>query len=87
MTEQNKNDELGRLSAFHLEADRSRSGLNIVLSGIVGISEFSDEMICLKGHGGRIYVKGKHLFINVYENANVEIVGRVEEVVFRYGKN
>ena len=75
------------LSSFHLEADRSRSGLSVVLSGIVGISDFSDSFIHLKGHGGRISVHGKRLFISVYENGSVEIVGRVEEIVFKYGRN
>ena len=75
------------LSAFHLEADRSRGGLSLVLSGIIGITDFSDSFIHLKGHGGRISVHGKKLFINVYENTSVEIVGIVEEIVFKYGKN
>ncbi len=75
------------LSSFHLEADRSKSGLSIILSGIIGISDFSDSFIDLKGHGGRISVHGKKLFISVYENGSVEIVGRVEEIVFKYGKN
>ena len=77
----------GGLSGFHLEVDRSRAGLAIVLSGIIGISDFSDNYIHLKGHGGRISVHGKRLFINVYENSSVEIVGKVEEIVFKYGKN
>ena len=75
------------LSSFHLEADRSRQGLSVVLSGIIGISDFSDNFINLKGHGGRISVRGKRLFISVYENKSVEIVGRVEEIVFKYGRN
>lgn len=93
MTEKSKRKEVSLkdtpkgLSAFHLEADRSRAGLSIVLSGIIGISDFSDSFIHLKGHGGRICVNGQKLFISVYENGSVEIVGRVEEIVFKYGKN
>ena len=89
MTENNKGQaNNGRgLSAFHLEADRSSGGLTLILSGIIGISDFSDSFILLKGHGGRICVQGKKLFINVYENETVEIVGRVEEIIFKYGKN
>ena len=74
-------------SAFHLEADRSTKGMAIVLSGIIGVSDFSDNSIGLRSHGGRIVVNGEKLFINVYENNSVEIVGRVEEIVFKYGKN
>ena len=75
------------LSSFHLEADRSRQGLSVVLSGIIGISDFSDSFIDLKGHGGRVSVHGRKLFISLYENGSVEIVGRVEEIVFKYGRN
>ena len=89
MTENNKEQADNRrgLSSFHLEADRSGSGLTLILSGIIGISDFSDSFILLKGHGGRICVQGKKLFINVYENETVEIVGRVEDIIFKYGKN
>lgn len=75
------------LSSFHLEADRSRQGLSVVLSGIIGITDFSDSYIQLKGHGGRVGVYGKKLFISLYENGSVEIVGKVEEIVFKYGRN
>ena len=93
MTQKYKTVEKGEkenpngLSSFHLEADRSRRGLSVVLSGIIGISDFSDSLIDLKGHGGRISVHGKKLFISVYENGSVEIVGKVEEIVFKYGRN
>ena len=89
MTDQSNNNNKGArgLSSFHMEASRCRSGLSIILSGIIGISDFSDDFIYLKGHGGRIIVQGKKLFINVYENENVEIVGKVEGISFKYGKN
>ena len=74
-------------SAFHLEADRSTRGMSIVLSGIIGVSDFCDSSIHLRSHGGRVVVNGKKLFINVYENENVEIVGKVEGIEFKYGKN
>ena len=75
------------LSSFHIEADRTSRGMAIVLGGIIGISDFTDGSILLRSHGGRIVVNGKGLFINVYENHTVEIVGKVEEIVFKYGKN
>ena len=46
-----------------------------------------NEKITLLSHGGRICISGKSLFISVYENSNVEIVGKVGEIVFGYGKN
>lgn len=75
------------LSSFHLEADRSTKGMSVILSGVIGISDFSDSSIHLLSHGGRIVVNGQKLFICVYENNSVEIVGKVEGVIFKYGKN
>ena len=93
MTSKNKPDAIRRrgiptgLSSFHLEADRSTKGMSVILSGVIGISDFSDSSIHLLSHGGRIIVNGKKLFICVYENNTVEIGGKVEGVIFKYGKN
>ncbi len=75
------------LSSFHLEANRSSKGMSLILSGIIGISDFSEERIELLSHGGRVIISGKRLFINLYENNNLEILGKAEEITFRYGKN
>lgn len=75
------------LYSFHLEADRSRGGLSILMSGIIGVSDFSDRFIDLKSHGGRVKVSGEKLFIKVFEKGCIEIVGRVEGIAFAYGKN
>lgn len=84
LTEQS---EASGFSGFHLEADRSSGGMAILLSGIIGVSDFSDSSIHLRSHGGRVVINGKRLFINLYENHSIEIVGKVEEIVFKYGKN
>ena len=75
------------ISSFRLEANRTSRGICTMLSGVIGISDFSDERVVLLSHGGRIMISGKRLFINVFENNNVEIVGKVEEISFRYGKH
>lgn len=72
---------------FHLEADRSRRGMSVFVSGIIGIGDFSDEEILLRSHGGRVSITGKRLDMVIYENQTVEISGRVEEISFKYGKN
>ena len=74
------------LSSFHMEADRYGGGMALVLSGIIGISDFSDSFIHLLSHSCRINVKGSALFIRVYESGRVEIVGHIEGIVFSYGK-
>ncbi len=91
MTQKNKREQSTLasplLSSLHLEADRCSNGMSVVLCGIIGISDFSECSVLLKSHGGRIVVSGGGLSIKVYENNSVEIVGRVEEIRFNYGKN
>ena len=78
---------MAAFSSFHMEADRTGNGMSLILCGIIGISDFSDSFIHLLSHGGRITVTGRGLFIRVFENGAVEIVGRVEGISFKYGKN
>lgn len=72
---------------FHLEADRDGRGISVIISGIIGISDFSDNIIHLQSHGGRIVVCGSRLLLGVLDGGNVEIVGKVEGISFKYGKN
>ena len=84
-SENTKKNKKG-LSSFHLEADRCSVGMCMVISGVVGISQLSDEIVSLKSHGGRLDISGKRLKICVFENSTVEIKGRIEEAKFLYGK-
>ena len=78
---------MGPLSKFHIEAERAPSGMLFRIGGIIGIADYSSERVSLKSHGGRIILSGRRLSVSIYEDRTVEIVGRVEEVGFSYGKN
>lgn len=73
-------------SAFRTEIVRSRAGMRIVVDGVLGIDEFTDEQITLKNHGGRVKICGKRLSLCVFEGRAAEIKGRVEDISFSYGK-
>ena len=93
MTEKSKNERrklinlTSFVSKFQLEARRSPHGMSVIVGGVVGIIDFSSENVLLKSHGGKIAVAGKHLSIALYEGGVVEILGKVEDIGFRYGKN
>lgn len=72
---------------FRMEAQRCGRGLCLVACPIVGIEDFSDAEVKLKSHGGRIRIGGKRLSVTVLEGGAIEIVGRIEEIGFGYGKN
>ena len=91
MTEKkNKADNRIQASAiinrFHLEAERTPGGVEILASGVIGVKEFSRESVELLTHSGRIFIYGKRLSILVFENGTVEVKGRIEDVRFGYGK-
>ena len=73
-------------NAFHMEADRSARGMSLMLSGIIGITDISNESIVLNSHSCRVFVFGARLSVCIYENNAVEIRGRIEEIRFSYGK-
>ena len=73
-------------ASFHLEADRCSRGISLMLSGIIGVSEFSDSVIQLQSHGGRIILSGSRMAISVYDGGCVEVLGKVEAIQFKYGK-
>lgn len=75
------------MSSFHLEADKYGKNTHIIVSGIVGIKDFSDTYVLLTSHGGKIQFEGKKLVINVLENKNIQVSGKIEVINFNYGKN
>ena len=90
MQEKNKKQRLSVpsvVSRFHLEARRSVKGMSVIVGGVIGISDFSDETVLLKSHSGKIKVKGKYLSISIYEGGVIERLGKVEDISFSYGKN
>ena len=93
MTEKNNNNVgfsrnlPSGLSSFHLEIDRASSGLRVTATGIIGINDFDDEGILLLSHGGRIFISGHGLNIEIYENKIIEITGMIGEISFGKTKN
>ena len=91
MTKLQKNSKstssVSDLATFHLEADRNVKGLSVLIGGIIAISDLSASCVSLASHGGRIIISGERLAVKVYEFNSVEIVGKIKEVSFVYGKN
>ena len=89
MRKKKKNDfsPPGRdLRSMHIEASRCKRGISILIDGIIGVTDFNENSIMLSSHGGRISISGRGLSLSVYDNGSVEIVGRIENLGFSYGK-
>lgn len=72
-------------SSFHIEADRNESGLSVFVSGIIGITDFTDDSVTLKSHFGRVCIQGHGLNVSVYEGNTVAVCGRVDDIRLIYG--
>ena len=76
---------IGR-SSLHVEMKKSSRGAVAVISGVMCISEYTDSVVELLSHSGRIFFFGDSLEISVLEGRVVEIYGRITEVRLGYGK-
>ena len=75
------------INTVSLEIRKSKIGAVLVVMNIVGIRELSRERIVLLSHSGNVVIVGDRLVLSVFEDKSVEIVGRIEGVELKYGKN
>ena len=75
------------LSSFHLEVDPTSRGMSLLISGVLGINDFTEGRIMLLTRFGSLILEGRGLELSIYENGTVGVVGKVEEVRFSYGKD
>ncbi len=75
------------LSPFHIEADRSSSGLDVLVGGVKSIVSYSDNEIVLKTVIGSLCIMGVCISLSIYDNQTVKLSGRIEEVKLAYSKN
>ena len=73
-------------SSFHVELKKSSRGAVAVVSGVMSVSNFTQECVELLSHSGRLTLVGDSLEISVLEGRIIEIFGRITEVRLGYGK-
>lgn len=73
-------------SSFHIEIKKSSRGAVAVISGVMSVSEYTEESIELIAHSGRLWILGESLGISVLEGHVVEVYGKITEVRLGYGK-
>jgi hypothetical protein len=73
-------------SSFHIEMRKSSRGAVAVISGVMSIGEYTDSVIELLSHSGRIAIIGESLGVSVLEGRIVEVYGIITEVKLGYGK-
>ena len=66
--------------AFHIEADGGGGLLSVLVSGVVGIGDFSDKEIKLITKRESLKISGDGIKLSVFEQKTVEITGKVENI-------
>ena len=74
-------------SPFHLEVDKVGRGMAVLVNGVIGVAEFSDQSVTLLISAMKVVITGYGMCITVYENKSVEIVGRIGRIDYLYDKN
>ncbi len=72
--------------SFSVELRKSAVGAVMLVSGVLGVGELTEERITLLSHGGRLYIAGDKLSLSALENRTLEIYGRITGLEFSYGK-
>lgn len=73
-------------SPFRLEMRKGARGAVMLVSGVIGISDYTEECVVILSHGGRLTVRGEGLSLGSLEGRALEIFGKIEEVSVGYGK-
>ena len=73
-------------SPFRIEIDKTANGMSVSVSGVKRISEFSDSRIRLCLRTFSLEAVGEKLSMSIFESKKVEIIGKITEVRFIYGK-
>lgn len=65
---------------FYFELSRSGKMSDIVIGGVIGVLEFSDEIAVISTCCGRINISGEKLNVVIFENKTVQIQGKIKEI-------
>ena len=73
--------------SFRIEADGRGKYMRVLMSGIVGICELSDESIKLLTKRESLKISGRRLSVSIFESNTVEISGEVDSIGKGSAKN
>ena len=76
-----RNNEKGASpSPFHVEIDRVKGGLAVLVAGVRAIRELTDNVALFRLKGGFLRISGHNIAVTIYENRTVEVVGGVVSI-------
>ena len=76
---------LGLGVGVSVEIKKSRLGAVMLVSGVMSITEISDEFVSALSHSGRIFIFGERLSVSILENRTLSVYGRITGIEMSYG--
>lgn len=73
-------------TGFHMEVYKTALGFSLSVSGVEGIVAFSDTEIIVKLSAFSLRILGKGLYMSIFEEKRVEILGKITGVNILYGQ-
>ena len=92
MTDKNKkrdkfNINLPIKSFFHAELDGDKRRMNVVLSGVNSVRDYSDKHLILRCRGFYIKLFGEGLRLSVFEDGSLSLDGKILNMELIYDRN
>ena len=73
-------------SGITLELKKSRLGAVLLISGVLSVTELSDESLTALSHSGRVFIFGERLTVTALENRTLAVYGKILGIEMSYGK-
>ncbi len=70
----------------HVEMTPRKNKTQLIIVGVVGISQLQDDAVVIKCHGVKMRISGAKILVNVLEHNTLEIIGKIEEIKIINGK-
>lgn len=67
---------------YHIEGDVVGDRASFIVSGVIGVSEMSDNVIKILTRSGSVTMTGSKLNIVVYEFKCLHISGKIDNIIF-----
>ncbi len=73
-------------SGLSIEVKKSRLGAVMLVSGVISVTELSDEAVTALSHSGRVFIFGKRLTVSALENRTLAVYGKILGIEMSYGR-
>lgn len=92
MTEKKKkrdkfNINLPIKSRFRAELDGDKVRMNVILSGVNSVKDYSDKLLLLRCRGFYVRLCGEGLRLSVFEDGSLSLEGKILNMELIYDRN